>query len=854
MRSTTERHLAGHLRFLEDGQVLASWRLSPLRRPSNEREAAQVARAHRELLRACAGHRIWIESLLIWSDPSEIANAMIAGVDLAANPNWAETTDAAIDVLEAEGLGRRRFMLSVKLNLSSLSRFKCSALAAANDSIERLSMTPIPPSEQLLAAAAAEARKIERAIPGSFAPRRMTSADVVWTRRHAWGRTGADLVDPMQAPELANELLEGANGLGRIHLNPNGIASSNLAEKGIAAVHNRWIGVSDDRGVTSYQAGMVISQIPRDLAWPTTEFLGRIDDAGVPVDLTITGQVRTSSEAIRKSTKAMKQLGDQTNQVTGDDGEGAANQAAHQVRLGDASQIAMDYTADLTRDRTLVEIEPVILLSVAADSPDVADQMAKDYMDADATAEFGIARPIGQEEAMFWARQPGGVPTAELNNYRQLSHSAGGLGQSALITSSDLGDETGIPLALNEGSSLRSLVLLEPFGLGSTYRKKSPSIATAGDQGGGKTHFAKTFAGHMVDRGARLIATDTSDEGEWVTFAKSLNTSLAVVDFTNPTCSIDPMRTLPTHLAGPVMQSFLSTLLDIDATGTLGRTLAKALKASYLAEHHIESAGQLIQHLGKITKSRNAAGLDVEAAHELADRVAVFADVDDASGIARVVFDPALPAMDIETQCNIWRMHGVQLPTTEELTNPKLFEQMSIEKRLGRATYALYAKHTHVVADADEHRPALQNVDEFHHMHSSPEALKAQSDYLRIGRHKDKFWHGQSQKPIDFGGLGGLVRTRVITRLSTEADAIDAAAFLGKTAPADPTKEKAEDADERLQLAQEILAHNARGDGAAMMRDHKGQIGPVQLLLPFTQERRDAASTSHKETSQEVTV
>lgn len=844
MKHAVERHIAGHLRWLEDGTVLASWRLNTLPRPRNERSAGEVAREHTELWRAIAGHRFWLESLLIWTDPSEIANAMLAGVNLAASPAWADTTEAALDVLDQEGLGTRRHILTVQLKLPTKLMITASALAAANDAVEALSMSAIPPSPDLLAAAMTAATKIERALPKAFAPRRVTHAEVVWTRRHAWSRQMADLVDPDRAPELAEELLEGAQGLGRIHLDPNG-ASTGEYTKATAALRNRWIAVSDDRGATCYQSGLIISRIPRHMGWPDTEFLGRIDDSGVPVDLTITGIVRTASEALRKSENAMKQLGDQAAQVSGD-GEGTAP-AAHQVRVSDATQIAVDYAAELTRGRTLVEVEPVLLVSVAADTPEACDRMAQDYMNADVNRELGIVRPIGEEASMFWARQPGGIPSPSVNSYRQLSHSAGGIGQSALITSAELGDQTGIPLAINEGSALRSLVMIEPFGLGKDFKRKSPSMATVGDQGGGKTNFAKTFAGHMVDRGARFIATDTSAEGEWGTFTRSLNTSLEIVDFANPTCSIDPLRILSGNDGATVMQSFLSTLLDIDATGLQGRTLAKVLRPSYLTQHNLRSSGALMGHLASLKgNGLTKDGIDATAAREIAERVSVFTDLDDANGLAAVLFDPNLPPLDMDTQCQIWWMNAVQLPTEAEISNVKLFEQMSVEKRLGRAAYALYARFAQLVCTADENTPALQNVDEFHHMHSSPEAMQANAKFLRMGRHHMAFWHAQSQLPRDFMGLGDLIRTRVVLRLSTEEAALEAAAFLGKRSREDATKESQEEADERYQLAREILAHNAPGNGAGMMLDHRGAIGSIQTLLPFTLERRNAASTAHQ--------
>lgn len=845
MSNRIERHVTGHLRWLKSGEVLASWILTtPLQRARNLSEAAVVAREHRELMRAFPGHRYWLESLLMWTDPSEIVAAMTAGVDLQENPAWAETTGHTLELLQDEGLGERRFILTVKLNLPKTIMLQVAALAVGNEALETMGMSPIAPSEKLASTVAAKALVIEQALPASFGPKRMTQSEIVWSRRHAWGRSGADLIDPVKAPDIAEELLaRGGEGLGVIHLDPNEVSQATTTAQRLAApMNSKYIVVRDDAGTVSYQAGIMYSSIPQELEWPDNEFLGRIDDTGIPVDLTITGVTRSNHEARRQTNTALKQLSDQNDQIDNPNVDPNLN-AEHQQRVEHATALNRQYAKVLQDDQKLLEHEPLIIASVAANDAETVEAMARDFKNADVNRDFVLARPLGQEEHMFWLRQPGGVPSVELKSYRQYTHSAT-MGATSVVTTTKLGDDTGIPIAINEASSLRRLVYLEPFGLGRDFRQKSPSIATQGDQGGGKTMFAKTYAASLSDRGARVIATDTSDEAEWVTFANSLDTSVAVVDFGNPTCSIDPLRTLPAEMAGPVMQSFLSTLLDIDATGPQGRVLAKVLKPKYLTNHNIGSAGQLFSHLAAIKTTKD--GVDKAIAAELADRVEVFTDLDaDGSGVARVIFDPTLPPLDMSAQWQLWRMNTVQLPEAEELNTEHLYRAMSIAKRLGRSSYALYATFSHQVCFANRNEPALQSVDEFHHMTTSPEAMRVTREFLRYGRRSMAAWHAQSHLPEDFDTLLDLVRTRIVARVSDETAAQKSAAFLGKT-PGQQTHdgEEIETSRNTQRLAEEILEHNSRGRGAAMLRDHRGTIGPVQLLRPASPERYAAADTA----------
>src|SRR5699024_11333607 len=57
----------------------------------------------------------------------------------------------------------------------------------------------------------------------------------------------------------------------------------------------------------------------------------------------------------------------------------------------------------------------------------------------------------------------------------------------------------------------------------------------------GKSVALKTIASHTLDRGARLVAVDHSDNQEWAALARTLTTA-NFIDFLEPNQSLDPLR------------------------------------------------------------------------------------------------------------------------------------------------------------------------------------------------------------------------------------------------------------------------------------------------------------------------
>lgn len=840
------RHLTSNLCWTRDGQVLASWSLQPLPQARTEDLAHAVHHAHTALFRALVGRTVLLRGLLTWTDPVDVVTRMIEGIDLAAHPGWARECEAAIDLLDDIPLGQRRWFLTVPITASPRHTFATAVRTAANNMFDTAGLHPEPPGPAEIAAYRAAADHLHRQLPAVFAPTPMTVAEQLWTLRHAQTRSLQGEVDPTQAPDLAAELLDDLTGraaVGEPWLDPMALSDLEPTDhtgRITAPFRRRVLKVATDTGPVNYQAPILLADIPAaGMVFPTSEFLGRIDDAGIPVDIAIHTTIRSRHEAMRRNKKAMRQLNDQLSQVD----TAGPEHGSHQVRLYDAADLLATYNTELGRDPKEVEVEPVIILSTVGATLQEADDNTATFTTTDHNRDFTWARPIGAEQSAFWAMQPGGALDRQLRDYRLITKAAA-FATSAALTTSQAGSETGWLLGINKTSALWTPIFMDLFG--DARRDISPSMVIAGELGAGKSLTEKAVAGHAVSRGAKLIAVDPSSTREWTTYAHALKggaddpLTVTGCDIAAPTTSLDPLRLLPAHRAAPVIQSFLITLLDIGATSVEGRTLAKTLKPRYLTDQRITSLATLHRHL--------STDCDLPEARGIADRIDVFADPDLGGSLAEALFNDHLPALDLHADAIIIGTANIQLPTDAELTNAHLYKALPVEKIFGRAIYALIGSLAEQLCFADPAQPWLFNADEFHCYRQSSEATAAFIRFIRYGRKSNAaVVVGSHDAEADFADetLRGLIKNKLVLRLTDERLAAKAATFLG----ADPTKDP--HLHDELTAKIRSLSPDPDGHGVPEERrgegiylDPRGRLADITVLRPALRERFEAARTT----------
>src|SRR5699024_1773364 len=102
------------------------------------------------------------------------------------------------------------------------------------------------------------------------------------------------------------------------------------------------------------------------------------------------------------------------------------------------------------------------------------------------------------------------------------------------------------------------------------------------------------------------------------------------------------------------------------------------------------------------------------------ETIEIFSEVEYGSAF----FNPELPAADLSYDATVFATHGMALPSKEDLSSEVAQKQLSLEKRIGRATYAYLAALARMVSYQDDSRDVLFLVDEAYHMTSSPEGHK----------------------------------------------------------------------------------------------------------------------------------
>lgn len=836
MRTPT-RSMAANLRWTRSGTVWADWILTGLPyglRPTKDKHA--VRSLHQALFRALPG-----ESLLLGVssglDPAAVVAKMLDGVDLEECPEWVAECEATLDSLDLIGPGQRTYWLSVPLGTDRPSDRALEPLkAATSDLRDRLGLprAPIPAGD--VERRLAQAARVAESIPGPFYPTPATAAQMVWLHQHAIRRgLFQDLDLPGEGEDdVAAQLLvpKSSAALGEPLLDEGGQSDVD-AKTRLNPVNRRYLKVTDAAGVgdaeASYQALMVIADVPDGgMVFPGSEVIGRIDESGVDVDWAMRLTIRSSGAVASQNQRALRNLNEQYGQRQGE--------VSHGLNMLDrvADDLA-EYVAILESDKLEVEAQATMIFAVAGPTPDSARTQARALSDFLGDTGYKLSSPLGYQEELWWAMQPGVTSSRAVREFAQITTSKA-LAATVPLASVRLGDRKGSALGLNiaHGPLLAPNVPCGPTSVvlhdleGASDRQISGSAAVAGELGGGKTATLMKLAGDVVDRRGQLVIADRTPKGEWASWAAGL-TQAVVVNAADPGLSLDPLRVFGPRTGSRIMQTFLTPLLNVRPTSERGVLLSEVLDAGYLEKHQLGSAGALLVHLQD--------GCPLAGADELARLINVFARRD----FGRVIFDGDVPPLDLSTRAVVIRTHTLQLPSREELEHEHLFEQLGLEKLFGRALNALIAALARHVCFADTSVLAGFVVSEAHSMTISFEGERELVDFVRDGRkHRAVVLLDSHDPEADFGSptLRGLIPTRILMRHRDKTLAKRGLAWLDL----DPEDESLVEMvrHDTSPLGPDGKAVPVHRRGEATMRDMSGNVGRVKVLLPARAVRADA--------------
>ena len=831
MRSPA-RAMAGHLMWSRSGTVWATWRLKSMPygfRSVKDKQAVRAA--HQALFRGLQGEALLL-GISASTDPALVVERMIEGVPLDSFPEWAAECAATLDTLDQMALGQRTFWLSVPLvNRGRLRGLNEAVHAAADDFRDLLALPRTGIASAELQRRLQQARTVQLAIPAVFNPMPASVAQMVWLYQHALHRglysdgniPTADAL-PGQVPSLRQGILwpdalidEG----GQTELGRRQLRSWNPLRRKYVKITQ----LDEPDGASSYQSLLVLADTPSDgMAFPGSEYLGRVDEAGLDVDWAIRTQTRTREEVMARNRRAVANLNDQFQQQ-----EGQLTTGLHAIER--SARDLTEYEALLSSDDLEVEVEATIIFCVSASTAEGATEQAKELQSFYGASGFKLMHPLGSQGDLWWAMLPGIPTTKRAREFSQITTS-NSFSASVPVISCEVGDNRGTLLAVNISTGQTGVVYHDPAGATSRL-DVSGSLAIAGELGAGKSVALKKIAADTVDRGGRFIALDRTESGEWVTMAAAL-TRPTVVAIADPVMSLDPLRVFGPAVGARVAQSFLTPLLNVSPTSERGVLLAEMLDAAYLSSHSIRGLGDLVRHL-----------LDdcaLEGATDLGRLMNVFARKD----FSRAIFDSSLPPLELGARAIVFWTRTLELPDRDELQHAHLFGQMKLEKVFGRAMYALMASMGRQICFGNRAELSLFIVDEAHHVTASPEGEREITMFVRDGRkHQAAVALGSHDPEADFGDatLRGLIPTRILMRHRDKTLARRGLRWLDL----DPEDEAlvALISEQTSPVGPDGVPELRRGE--ALMRDALGNVARIKVMPPSRPERFEAMKTSPPE-------
>ena len=822
--------LSGNLVFCADGSTWAVWRVLPR---ESARAGGRQLRALYErtvtVMKSLRGEAL-IASLCEQAEPHAVVRRCLAGIDLDANPHWAETVHHAWDRLDTLDLLGRTYWIAVPLTgrgwrdaTGGLLRATGAALAAS------LGLPARPATPAALKQARERARVAGQELGGALPLRPATEAELLWWLCRAPVRgvnepqleTGETVhntgvsVSPRRRTTLAT--------FPAIVLDEGG-RTDRSGRSPLATLNRRFLKCltpSDDGLLASYQAYLVLAEMPRAFTFPGHEILARLADFGFGIDYALRITAKTNEEARAANRR-------RTRDLLGQDDEHAADSAGVPADVHSAQEEIQHKNARLGASSTEVDLDVGVIACVWGQTAEECDAAAKTLRQAFLGGEYRWERPLGGQRQLYQAMLPGyRTPLVA----RECSQNLLATDAAMLLpfSATDFGDPTGalFGLALDGGA-------LAPFLLDPTYgpaHDSSGGIAVVGELGAGKSVVLKNVAAVvrlMLD--GRVIAIDRTRSREWVPVADALPGNSQIVDIVDPALdsdraataelrySCDPLRVFRGKTSTGIAEIFFAAWLDLESASPERDALGRSLDTATSADD--ASSNRLIETLA-------AQGKHDPAARTLASRL----DRLRRDPITRPIFDPDLPPVDLHAaDFVVFCTHEVPLPTTLEMSSERMAARIPPRKLFGRAFHLLIAAIAKEVCFATT-RWGEFICDEAYNVTGTPEGQQIALEFVRAGRKHGADAAFGSHTPQDLGDevLRGLIAVRLVGRHRDDGLVRHSLAWLG----IDPADSRYHDT-----VTKDLSPVNpAGGDderqaraGEFLVRDHFGRIGKIKVL------------------------
>ncbi|MEQ0558436.1 ATP-binding protein [Amycolatopsis sp. NEAU-NG30] len=815
--------VAGNLLFCADGSTWAVWRVLPHESArSTGRQLRELYDRTVTLMKSLRGE-VMIASLCEQVQPHAIVQRCLHGVDLDANPHWAETVHNAWDQLDALDVLGRSYWIAAPLTGHGWKDSAQAFLRATATALgEQLGVPACPATAAAIAGARERARIVQQELGGALPLRPATEAELLWWLCRAPVRGVGE--PQLERTAVHNSGLTLRRGSGRAQL---AMTRSCVFDEGGRTDQRRWaplemlgrrflkcVTPSDDGPIVSYQAYLLLAEMPRAFTFPGHEILARLAEIGFGVDYALRVTARSNEDARAANRR-------RTRDLMGQDDEHAGDAAGVPADVVSAQEEIQHKNARLGASSTEIDLEVGVIACVWGPTAAECDARAKALRQAFLGGEYRWERPLGGQRQLYQAMLPGSVTPMVVRECSQ-NLLASDAAMLLPVSATDFGDPTGALFGLTFDGGAVAPFLLDPT-YGPTH-DSSGGIAVIGELGAGKSVILKNVAAVvrlMLD--GRVIVIDRTRSREWEPVAAALPGKAQIVDIIDPTLdhaeplrlrhSCDPLRVFrsASRSSTGIAETFFAAWLDLESNSAERDALGRGLDA--VSGSPDASSNLLVDTL-------QDHGENDPAARALADRLQRLRR----DPITRPIFDAGLDPVDLYgADMVVFCTNEIPLPSSLEMSNERMAARIPPRKLFGRAFHLLIAAIAKEICFTTD-RWGEFICDEAYNVTGTPEGQQIALEFVRDGRKHAADAAFGSHAPKDLGDdvLRGLIAVRFLGRHRDEGLARTGLAWLGLD-PGDAryldvvTKELSPLADGRARA------------GEFLVRDHSGRIGKVKV-------------------------
>jgi hypothetical protein len=721
----------GNLRFTRGG-VYADYLIDGLPlvlRPLRTHERG--SRWYRNLARALPSG--WsLAGLLDTTDPDRLMRNMVG--NYSHQRGWVEhcrlwepmfnpgVADPSEPVFLEE---RRRGWLTFPVDSGRAGRSAAGTAARAKDWLAGRDVD----SEKSVTAYARLAAEVVASLPRQFSVRSASPLQIRWQHRHMVFR--GVLREPMPPAGAGPDRLTAAE-----FVRPG-------LDEGANAVRASWwptmrpiVRVYDDDhpdGPSSYQALLPVTHFPdTGLRFTKAAYLYALDnvDTTAAIDWIQHATVRSPQRAEALNARSTKNIKDQMRQrgrLTYEDDE-------LDVKLANTRA----YNSEIKANPSERELDMATLIAVGAPTLEGCEDAVNQVRHELDQPEIAFSRWRGAQSSMWLAFNPGSENHAYLNEFRDPT-SAHLWGRFTPLVSTRVGDARGTPLAENQNTLRRSLILHDPEGC--AQRQKNTGLIVIGDPGAGKSNRTKLSGIEVVLRGGKVDVFDPGTHGEWGQAFRNV-TDTVVIDLADSRFSLDPLRMFAFDEAGAVAADHILPMIGVPADSDMENRFTLLVSPQMRGRAGIGSMRSLIGYLRSQPDAHN-------------DMLLARLEAWSSQPAAGAIFDETLPPYSPSgSLATIWLTNRLGLPDADDILNPHLYNKLPKGARAGMAIYGLIIETVQRHQFAHREQYSTMIFEEAAELMAYPAGARTAHKITRQGRkHATGIWL-ISQDYRDFARMG----------------------------------------------------------------------------------------------------